>query len=215
MDLPKIIGILGTAEDRCGLVSLVTSQGNGRLVLRVQDPNGTVQKPYSHEELAEAMAVEGGGLPINPAIPFCVPSVRGGWFGGELLRTSQAWRIPLPPALRQPLRQFSTGIFWLDDLEAMSKVLAEWANTAAAAILFMRNPPSPRFLPRFLKLFPGLPVTYAVLFITAPNAEHQWVAVQRYIRKMSPEGRPLTEKEARAQIQGIVNSLQRIYQRTR
>ena len=77
MDLPKIIGILGTAEDRCGLVSLVTSQGNGRLVLRVQDPNGTVQKPYSHEELAEAMAVEGGGLPINPAIPFCVPSVRG------------------------------------------------------------------------------------------------------------------------------------------
>ena len=69
-------------------------------------------------------------------------------------------------------------------------VLAEWANTAAAAILFMRNPPSPRIFAEVPEVVSGLPVTYAVLFITAPNAEHQWVAVQRYIRKMSPEEDP-------------------------
>lgn len=212
MEVPQIVGILGTAKDRCGLVSFVTTEGNGQLHLRTQEANGVIHKPYTREEFTEALGVAGGGHHIDPPIPLRDTSIRGGWFGSELLRASHAWKVPLPAAVRLPRRQFQTGVFWMEDLDPLSRTLNEWTNAAAAAILFTRHRPDQRFPARFPRLFPELPAVYAVLYMTAPNAEHQWVVVQRYIRRMSPEGKPLTEKDARNRIQDIIGALKRIYQ---
>jgi hypothetical protein len=215
MDLPQLIGILGTARDRCGLAALLTLEPNQQLLLCVQEPNGYVRRPFSREEFSEAVSVEGGSLPIDPPILLPSLNIRGGWFGRSLLEASEVWQISLPVALRKPLRAFPNGIFWLEDLELISRTFNEWANLAAAALIFGKGRLGTRLPMLFPRLFPALPAAFAVMFTRAPNDEHRWVVVQRYIRQMSPPGHLLDEDDAQRRIQEVLAMLHEVHQRAR